>query len=67
MLNNKQNIKQDWEETKSELGRVPKDGIPVIVIIADENHLEDGESSTGEIQQDVTNTPANCTLTPKSK
>jgi len=62
VLHNKQDIKENGEETQTKLCGVPEDGTPVVVVDADEEHLEDGKGAPGEVQQDVADAPANCTL-----
>lgn len=66
VLRDEQDVEQDGEEAETELGRVPEDGSPVVVVVADEEHLEDGERPAGEVEEDVTDTPANSTLPSKT-
>ena len=62
MLNHEQNIKHDAENSQSQLGRVSQHGPKVVVVDADEDHLEDGEPAPCEVKQDAFNAPAICTL-----
>jgi len=64
VLHHEQNVKQDGEEAESKLCRVPKDGTPVVVVVADEEHLQDGEGATREVEEDVADAPADRALPP---
>ncbi len=67
VLHHEQDVKQDGDEAQAELGKVPKDGIPVIVVVADEKHLDHGEDAAREVQEDVPDAPAHRALTPEEK
>ena len=36
VLHDEQNVEEDGEGTEAELGRVPEDGAPVVVVVADQ-------------------------------
>lgn len=63
MLDQEQDIEEDGEETETELGWIPEDGTPVVVVVPNEKHLKDGERTSGKIQEYIAYTPTNCTLT----
>ena len=65
MLDNEEYIKQYWEKAKPKLGWISKDGAPIVVVITDEDHLQDGEGAPGKVQQDVTDAPAHGALSPE--
>jgi hypothetical protein len=67
VLHHEQDVKQDGDEAQAELGKVPKDGIPVIVVVADEKHLDHREDAAREVQKDVPDAPAHRALTPEEK
>ena len=67
VLHHEQHVKQNGKQAQAELGRVPEDGSPVVVVVADEKHLEDGEGAAREVEEDVTDAPAHCTLAPEKK
>ena len=64
VLQHEEDVEHDGEETEAELGRVPKDGGPVIVVVADQDHLDDAERAASEVKKDVSNAPAHSALSP---
>ena len=58
VLHHEGHVKQDRDEAQAELGEIPENGVPVVVVVADEKHLDHGEDAAGEVQQDVANAPA---------
>ena len=67
VLHNEHHVKEDGDEAQAELGEVAKDGVPVVVVVADEEHLEHGEDAAGEVQEDVADAPAHGALSPTSE
>ena len=65
MLYNEKDVKQNGKESQSELGGVTEYRAPVVVVDADEEHLEDGEGSACEVKKNVSNAPAYCALSPR--
>lgn len=63
VLGDEQDVEQDGEEPQTELGWISEDGAPVVVVIADEEHLDDGERSTGEVEDNVSDAPTHSALT----
>ena len=64
VLQHEEDVEHDGEETEAELSRVPKDGGPVIVVVADQDHLDDAERAASEVKKDVSNAPAHSALSP---
>ena len=58
VLHDEEYVEEDGEGTEPELGGVAEDGSPVVVVKADDEHLQDGEGAPGGVQQDVANAPA---------
>ena len=66
MLEHEEDVEYYGEKPQPELGGVPKEAAPVVIVVGDEEHLEHAEAPAREVQQDVAYTPANSTL-PSSK
>lgn len=62
MLYNEQHVEEHREQTQPKLSGVSEYRTPVIVVVSDEEHLQDGEWASGEIQEDIANAPAGRTL-----
>lgn len=62
MLEHEEDVEQDGEQSEAELGGVAEEGAPVVVVVGDEDHLEDAEGASGEVEEDVANAPTNGTL-----
>jgi len=58
VLEHEEDVKEDGEETETKLGRVAKDARPVVVVVSDQDHLNDGETSASEVEEYISNTPA---------
>jgi len=65
MLENEKYVKEDREKTKSELGWISEDGTPVIVVVRNQEHLEDAEEASGEVEKDIADAPSRSALPPK--
>ena len=67
VLEHEENVEYDREEPEPKLGGVPKQAVPVIIVVGDEEHLEHAEAASSEVQEDVANTPANSALPPVTR
>ena len=67
MLKHEEHVEDDGEEPQSELSGVPKEAAPVVVVVGDEEHLQHAQAASGEVQQDVADAPAHCTLPPADR
>lgn len=62
MLNYEEYIKNDREQSQAKLGRVSKNGNPIIIVIGIQYHLQHAQDPACKVQEYVSNTPANCGL-----
>ena len=67
MLKHKENIKDHGKESQSKFCRISKNWAPVIVVVRDKDHLKYTKWASGEIQQDISYTPAHSTFTPRQE
>lgn len=58
MLDEEDNIKEDGEDAKSELGWISEDQCPLVIIVRLEEHLEEAKAAPCKIQEHTTNAPA---------
>lgn len=49
MLQHEEYIEDQAEETETELGGITEEGDPVVVVVCDEGHLQDGEGAAHEV------------------
>ncbi len=66
VLHHEHQVEEHGDEAQPELGEVPEDGVPVVVVVADEEHLDHGEYAAREVQDDVADAPAHRTLAPET-
>lgn len=50
VLDEEDNVEDDGEDAKSKLGWVSKDQGPLVVVVGLEEHLEEAEAASGEVQ-----------------
>ncbi len=67
VLHHEHQIEEHGDEAQPELGEVPEDGVPVVVVVADEEHLDHGEDAAREVQDDVADAPAHRTFAPENR
>lgn len=60
MLQYEEHVEDQAEQPQAEFGRVAEEGDPVVVVVCVQRHLEDGEETADEVQEDVPDTPADC-------
>lgn len=65
MLDHEEYIKQDREQAKTKLGRISKNGTPVIIVIRNQKHLDNTEGASSEVKKYISNTPSRSTLSPE--
>lgn len=58
VLQNEEHIEDETEGPEAELGEVPEERGPVVVVVRVEHHLQDGEETADEVQEDVSDRPA---------
>lgn len=58
MLDHEEDVENHREESQAELGRVPENGAPVVVVVGEDKHLRYGENAAREVQEDVADAPA---------
>lgn len=57
MLDEEDNVKEDGEDAKSELGWISEDQYPLVIIVRLEEHLEEAKAAPCKIQEHTTNAP----------
>lgn len=58
VLQHEEHVEHDADEAKAELGEVPEQRRPVIIIIGDDEHLQHAQGSTSEVEEYVPDAPA---------
>lgn len=58
VLGEEDNIKEDGEDAKSELGWVSEDQHPLVIIVRLQEHLEEAKAAPCEVQKHTANAPA---------
>lgn len=58
MLQDEEDIEDQTKGSKSKLGRVAKEGDPIVVVVGVKHHLQDGEETTHEVKEDVADRPS---------
>lgn len=58
VLEDEEDVESDGEEAEAELGKVPENGEPIVVVEGQEEHLEEAEAAAGKVEEDISDGPA---------